>query len=138
MLKKFPVVVWCGKVIIVSALYLSLRDKESFRDWEIERAWQYHNVNSPDMLLLWSLLTGKCLATPSSNDQWLEHFPKQSLSCNLFSGWLSISQAPEIEPFYTLWVQEKFIRVPIFETNIFSRTPGLNTICIIFFILKGA
>ena len=34
-------VVWCGGVIIVSALSLSLRDKESFRDWEIERAWQY-------------------------------------------------------------------------------------------------
>ena len=29
------------KVIIVSALSLSLRDKERFRDWEIERAWQY-------------------------------------------------------------------------------------------------
>ena len=42
-LKKFPVVVvlvWY-RVIIVSALSLSLRDKESFRDWEIKRAWQY-------------------------------------------------------------------------------------------------
>ena len=28
-------------MIIVSALSLSLRDKERFRDWEIERAWQY-------------------------------------------------------------------------------------------------
>ena len=33
------VVVWY-RVIIVSALSLSLRDKERFRDWEIERAWQ--------------------------------------------------------------------------------------------------
>ena len=31
---------WCGRVIIVSALSLSLRDKDRFRDWEIERAWQ--------------------------------------------------------------------------------------------------
>ena len=28
------------KVIIVSALSLSLRDKDRLRDWEIERAWQ--------------------------------------------------------------------------------------------------
>ena len=28
-------------MIIVSALSLSLRDKERFRDWEIERAWQF-------------------------------------------------------------------------------------------------
>ena len=31
---------WWYRVIIVSALSLSLRDKERFRDWEIERAWQ--------------------------------------------------------------------------------------------------
>ena len=31
---------WCGRVIIVSALSLSLRDKDRLRDWEIERAWQ--------------------------------------------------------------------------------------------------
>ena len=30
----------CGCAIIVSDLSLSLRDKERFRDWEIERAWQ--------------------------------------------------------------------------------------------------
>ena len=42
MLKKFTVVVvvWWYRVIIVSALFLSLRDKERLRDWEIERAWQ--------------------------------------------------------------------------------------------------
>ena len=32
--------VWWYRVIIVSALSLSLRDKDRFRDWEIERAWQ--------------------------------------------------------------------------------------------------
>ena len=32
MLKKFPVGGWCGRVIIVSALSLSLRDKERLRD----------------------------------------------------------------------------------------------------------
>ena len=30
-------------MIIVSALSLSLKDKDRFRDWEIERAWQYIN-----------------------------------------------------------------------------------------------
>ena len=38
MLKKFLVVVWCGgRVIRVSALFLSLRDKERLSDWEIDR-----------------------------------------------------------------------------------------------------
>ena len=39
-------VVWY-RVIIVSALSLSLRDKERFRDWEIERAWQLSNPKNP-------------------------------------------------------------------------------------------
>ena len=46
MLKKFLVGGWWWKVIIVSALSLSLRDKERFRDWEIERAWQYVLINA--------------------------------------------------------------------------------------------
>ena len=55
MLKKFPVVVvvWY-RVIIVSALSLSLRGKERFRDWEIERAWQLTNFSS-----LWILSVKK-------------------------------------------------------------------------------
>ena len=35
-------------MIIVSALSLSLRDKERFRDWEIERAWQLSPLNVKD------------------------------------------------------------------------------------------
>ena len=31
-----------GGKLLVSALSLSLRDKERLRDWEIERAWQFH------------------------------------------------------------------------------------------------
>ena len=50
MLKKF-VVVWY-RVIIVSALSLSLRDKERFRDWEIERAWQ---LNSKSNRMSWKI-----------------------------------------------------------------------------------
>ena len=38
---------WWYRVIIVSALSLSHRDKERFRDWEIERAWQYKTYFNP-------------------------------------------------------------------------------------------
>ena len=38
-------VMW-WKVIIVSALSLSLRDKDRYRDWEIERAWQYIDLEN--------------------------------------------------------------------------------------------
>ena len=46
MLKKFSVGGGGWKVIIVSALSLSLRDKERLRDWEIERAWQLDAITS--------------------------------------------------------------------------------------------
>ena len=53
MLKKFSVGGWWWwKVIIVSALSLSLRDKERFRDWEIERAWQYNNTTTIPLSLI--------------------------------------------------------------------------------------
>ena len=53
------VVVWCGvvwyRVIIVSALSLSLIDKERFRDWEIERAWQYSKPLKADADDSWNV-----------------------------------------------------------------------------------
>ena len=48
-------------MIIVSALSLSLRDKERFRDWEIERAWQFY------ILSLWNLFETEIVANTDGN-----------------------------------------------------------------------
>ena len=54
------------KVIIVSALSLSLIDKERFGDWEIERAWQHFSSK-------------QLLVKP-------KYAPKQKFYKNIFSG----------------------------------------------------
>ena len=82
------VVVWCGvvwwKVIIVSALSLSLRDKDRLRDREIERAWQKlswndgtcsHYCRQDNWLDSWNIVTKPQTAGIACD--WLSHLALQ-------------------------------------------------------------
>ena len=73
-------VVWCGvvwwKVIIVSALSLSLRDKDRLRDREIERGWQYHANHFYFYLEVVGITLGisPCYGKRSlQTNKWFEH-----------------------------------------------------------------
>ena len=78
------VVVWWWKVIIVSALSLSLRDKDRLRDREIERAWQKlswndgtcsHYCRQDNWLDSWNIVTKPQTAGIACD--WLSHLALQ-------------------------------------------------------------
>ena len=72
MLKKFAVV-WY-RVIIVSALSLSLRDKERLRDWEIERAWKFGLLHQ----LAWSIRYLKRLTVMLYKGKFMTQYRKSA------------------------------------------------------------
>ena len=95
-LKKFAVV-WWYKVIIVSALSLSLRIKERFRDWEIERAWQWKERH-----ILYTIVTDD-----QGDIQHFSYFLTTStiIICRPINGWFYLEWMPLWEVWYKVQME---------------------------------